>query len=713
MMIRRYIAIVCLFFSAIQGFATHIVGGEIFYDCVGANKYYVTLKLYLDCCPSCTPHDDAAAIGVFDAQGTVIQNHYFPLLRVTKVPPTLYAKCFTIPSNMCVNEIIYGDTLELPTIPGGYIVSYQRCCRNSDIVNITNAHAVGSTYQTFIDPSVPNRNNSSRYKGVPPLLLCVDVPFIFDNSAIDPDKDSIYYEFCSPFEGADPMSPMPDIPSTPPYAYVQYNTPYSGSYPIAASPVFQIDHKTGIITGTPRMIGRFVVGVCANEYRKGVLLNTNKRDYQFNVTNCPKSAEAYIPNQTVFCTGLTMAFSQNSFGANTYHWNFGDPTTTADTANTASPSWTYPATGTYNVMLIINQFTLCADTTFATIKIQNLLNPYFTPPPPKCMNEYMEGFMMQGTYSNAATLHWDFGSKATPSFSDKKDPGKVLYTTGGTYPVTLTVTENGCTKKYTDNINVMQKPEARYETEFPVACELRPVHFINKSTGPAPLTYAWTFGDDQLSKEESPYHTYKKVGTYSTNLVIASPNGCKDTFKLPATLTVNQLPTAGFDIDPKDTSVFYSQINLYDFSKTTTNCSMFWGDGSLSGNCSTGHEYTVPGTYKVTQIVENNGCFDTAYAQVIVRPEFVFWLPNAFTPSESEGLNDVYKPTLYGVYEYKFMIFDRWGLKLFETANPQEGWNGYINNRLCQQDVYIYKITFRDDVSQKGHQYYGHFTLVK
>ncbi|HSH65580.1 MAG TPA: PKD domain-containing protein, partial [Bacteroidia bacterium] len=503
------------------------------------------------------------------------------------------------------------------------------------------------------------------------------------------------------------------IPSAPPYAYVQYNAPYTGSYPIAASPAFKIDGHTGIITGTPNMIGRFVVGVCANEYRNGILLNTNKRDYQFNVTNCPKSAKAYIPDQTIFCSGLTIKFLQASSGANTYHWDFGDPGSTADTANVPFPSWTYSAIGTYPIMLIINQYTLCADTTYATIKVQNLLQPHFTPPPPKCMNEYLEEFVTQGTYSNTAKFSWNFGPKASPSVMDQLDPGKVLYTTGGTFPVTLTVTENGCTKKFTDSVHILQKPVAKFETEYPVSCELRPVHFINKSEGVSPMNYSWAFGDEHVSIEESPYHTYKKIGTYLTNLITLSANGCKDTFELPASLTINPLPTAGFDIDPKDTSVFYAQVHLYDSSMNTTNCSVFWGDRSISGNCTTDHNYTVPGTYTITQIVENNGCFDTAYARVIVRPEFVFWLPNAFTPGESAGLNDIYKPTLYGVHDYHFMIFDRWGQKLFETLNPDEGWNGYINNRLCQQDVYIYKIWFRDDVNLKAHQYIGHFTLVK
>lgn len=711
-MLRRYIAIVCLAFSALHGFARHIVGGEIYYDCVGGYRYYVTLKLYLDCCPGCTPEDDIAAIGVFNNKGEVVQNQLFPLLSKTNIPPTLYSKCFSVPPDICVNEIVYGDTLELPPIPGGYTISYQRCCRNADILNIVDARQVGSTYQAFIDPNLPSCNSSSRYKNLPPLVLCVGAPFEFDHSAIDPDNDSIYYEFCSPFEGATASYPMPDTPSTPPYSFVTYNPPYSGAYPIASSPAFKIDHKTGLITGTPNLIGRFVVGICASEYRNGVLLNVNKRDYQFNVTSCIKASVAYIPDQTIFCTGLTMNFVQNSTLATTYFWDFGDPTTNLDTSILATPSWTYPDTGTYTVTLIINKYTKCADTTTAKFKVQQLLGPYFFPPQPKCMNEYMEGFTPLGLFTDAATFKWTF-PMGTPSFANTKDPGKILYTKGGTFPVILTVTQKECMKQFVDTVRIFPRPEAKYETTSPKICGLVPVHFINKSTGVPPLAYEWSFGDDQISHDESPDHMYKKPGTYPTQLITASVNGCKDTFDLPAAIEVVQLPLADFDIDPKDTSIFYSEIHLYDHSKNTTACQMFWGDGTQPGNCSLGHLYTEIGTYQVMQIAENKGCFDTAYAKIVVRPEFRFWLPNAFTPGSSEGLNDVFKPTLFGVHDYRFLVFDRWGEKIFDTTNPQEGWNGYKNSRLCQQDVYVYKIIFKDDVSLKTHQYIGHFTLVR
>jgi gliding motility-associated-like protein len=47
------------------------------------------------------------------------------------------------------------------------------------------------------------------------------------------------------------------------------------------------------------------------------------------------------------------------------------------------------------------------------------------------------------------------------------------------------------------------------------------------------------------------------------------------------------------------------------------------------------------------------------------------------------------------------LVFNRWGELLFETKDPEAGWNGYYHGRLCQQDVYVYKIiaTYSDGQS--------------
>ena len=76
-------------------------------------------------------------------------------------------------------------------------------------------------------------------------------------------------------------------------------------------------------------------------------------------------------------------------------------------------------------------------------------------------------------------------------------------------------------------------------------------------------------------------------------------------------------------------------------------------------------------------------------------------------------MNDIFKPVVLGVHNYNFYIFDRWGELLYHTTNFQEGWNGYYQGTICPNDVYVYKITFADDVEDSNHKYIGKVTIVR
>ena len=117
---------------------------------------------------------------------------------------------------------------------------------------------------------------------------------MFDHSATDIDGDSLVYEFCNPL-----LTNVPGFyinpPGAPDYPDLVFNPGYSFDYPINSDPAFDIDPETGLITGTPTLMGQFVVGICVKEYRDGVLLSTTNRDFQFNVTQCDVQVIAAIP----------------------------------------------------------------------------------------------------------------------------------------------------------------------------------------------------------------------------------------------------------------------------------------------------------------------------------------------------------------------------------------------------------------------------------
>lgn len=294
----------CMAFTAN---ATHIIGGEFIYDCLGTDTagnytYVLTLKVYRDCSnPNNAAYDNPAFITIWDGAGIpgVVSNISIPFPGAIQLPFVSSDPCFIPPSGVCVEEAIYTDTVVVPPSATGYIFAYQRCCRNNSIINIVNPGSTGATYFESV-PDTILCNSSPRFTNFPPIALCVNRPLVFDHSATDPDGDSLVYYICSPYEGADNINSMPTVTSSPPFTPLTFLGPgYTAGNPITGSPALAIDPVTGILTVTPTQLGQFVVGVCCDEYRNGVLIGTHHRDFQFNVTNCDQITPVEISSGSI------------------------------------------------------------------------------------------------------------------------------------------------------------------------------------------------------------------------------------------------------------------------------------------------------------------------------------------------------------------------------------------------------------------------------
>ena len=99
--------------------ASHLVGGELSYRCLGGNNYEVTLKIYRDCINGQAPFDNEAAVFIYDASGAHIQTLLLPFPGSTQVPSTINNPCFTPPANVCVEEAVDQQTVNLSVSSGG------------------------------------------------------------------------------------------------------------------------------------------------------------------------------------------------------------------------------------------------------------------------------------------------------------------------------------------------------------------------------------------------------------------------------------------------------------------------------------------------------------------------------------------------------------------------------------------------------------------
>lgn len=299
------IAFLCVFsVSRVQ--ATHIVGAELFYECVDSltNTYDVTLVLYRDCFAGQALFDDPLYLFIFYANtGTIFQT-----ISVSKPPqtpqiqPNDWSSCVATTPNICVERGVYKTTVTLPPQLGGYNIGWARCCRNAAITNLQTPLQEGITFLAHVPgPTVATCNSMPEFDQIPPVFLCANQQFAFDHSATDPDGDSLVYALTNPYTGLNvsgagagnpnfggpqpAVDPIGNQMGPPPYQNVVFAPGYGFNDPFGSGN-FIIDPQTGFITVTPTAAGIYVFSISVFEYRNGVLLSENRRDFQIHVLNC-------------------------------------------------------------------------------------------------------------------------------------------------------------------------------------------------------------------------------------------------------------------------------------------------------------------------------------------------------------------------------------------------------------------------------------------
>lgn len=273
--------------SSFSAKATHIVGGEIYYDSLGNNQYKITFEIYRDC-SSFTDYDNPLDYTIFYGDGTIWSQFSVMIFSRDTLPIVYDDPCVTPPDDICIERAIYIDTVTLPFDVLGYYIAYQRCCWANNIENIVDPANNGITLTNYIPGSslIDIHNQSARFINYPPLVLCSNNTLTFDHSAFDPDGDSLAYELAAPYLGGNSGNVTPNPETAPPYTDVTWQPGFSTTVPFGAGSSVLVDPVTGSIDFTPSLIGNYVAGVAVKEYRDGVLINTKIRTFGYRVVGC-------------------------------------------------------------------------------------------------------------------------------------------------------------------------------------------------------------------------------------------------------------------------------------------------------------------------------------------------------------------------------------------------------------------------------------------
>lgn len=634
---KRFIAaslLLCLFIFSGNLKATHIVGGYLSYDCLGPDPvnpgfvdYRITMRIFVDCQfgnPNAFP--TFIPITVFGNNGVIVDSTIIltNLISSDTLDPNINNPCVVPDNSVCVREFVFDGTVSLAANQAHAIV-HQRCCKSSQVDNLPPPSGdFGSTYAIEIPAfNLVNCNSTPVYDTIPPLYFCVGFDVNIDLSATDPDpNDSLVYSLCSPLSYNDRMNPAPQVASQPPYAPLTFDAPFSPQDPFPANPQLTIDSRTGRLNGTPSNIGRYVFGVCIEEYRNGVLLNTYRREIEVTTRVCDVIVNSAVQMQEQFCDGLTVQFGNNSTPntINNYFWDFGVSGVASDTSVEFEPQFTYPAPGNYTITLIsYPAFPACSSVTTANFEVRPLLEPGIVTDGLLCRDSNSVDFSVGGAFSSAiATYRWDFGTAASIAQSTSETVDDVEFTGAEPYPVQLIVSENNCSDTIMLDLGLFDNPTVDFSLSDSAGCFPLPVTFNPTVSPQSGVEYLWDFGDNTSSTLESPTHTYTANGIYDVSLRINTTSGCVDTLTLVKEDAVvvsldSSTNEVGFIIS-QDTGcapieVFFTDTSIFEGA---ANFKWFFGDGDSSTLQNPSHIYDDEGIFDVQLILETTEkCVDT------------------------------------------------------------------------------------------------------
>lgn len=319
-----------------------------------------------------------------------------------------------------------------------------------------------------------------------------------------------------------------------------------------------------------------------------------------------------------------ISFTNNTNGFYSSYWSFGD----GDTSSANSPMHTYSAPGTYTVTLTVQNIGGCTDTYTDVVTI------YPPPSPGMSFTGTCEGNPFQftgilGGNSSGATWLWNFGNNAT---STLQNPA-YTFPAPGSYPVTLSVTNNGCTTTIIQTVNVQPKPVVSISAN--TVCLGTSTSFTNNSSVAAGTItgWGWDFNNDGQTDNTSqnPLNINFNPGTFTVNLTATSSYGCVGSGS--TTVTVYNLPMSAFtDVNNclHANSVFTNNSSA-PVGSTIVLYNWDFGDGTFATGFQPPHVYSAPGTFQVgLKVTTNFGCVSTDN-----KPITIFNLPTVSFTSNS------------------------------------------------------------------------------
>lgn len=373
------------------------------------------------------------------------------------------------------------------------------------------------------------------------------------------------------------------------------------------------------------------------------------------------------------CIGNPMQFRDSTLSnAISWQWDFDRANPGTATSTLRNPTHTYTTPGTYNVRLIADRGCGVLDTIEKPVTIGlNLPVDLGSDTAFICVGDTLN----IGSNVGTATYQWFTGSPGSWLISPNDTTNTLRPSTSGWYR--LTADNGACDGEDSIYVLINNTP---VDVNLGNDILLCPGATVTIDAGNPGSTYLWSTGATSQTISVSVADTF---------WVTASFQGCTDTD------TVIVFADSLGRVNVMNDTTLCPEIGELLIDASAFGVAFLWSTGSLDPVLTV--EDT--GTYSVI-INTAAGCLVTDTILVSYSCPTQVLVPNAFTPN-GDNLNDTFKPLLTAVdVGYEFLIYNRWGQRVYFTNNVADGWNGKVNGTDAEEGYYSYVIRYFTNVER-------------
>ena len=429
-------------------------------------------------------------------------------------------------------------------------------------------------------------------------------------------------------------------------------------------------------------------------------VGSNVATMTITIQDCsiPTITASFTPSRVDICVGECITFTEASTGVGIIGWGWQFTNGTPPTAIVQNPGTVcFNVVGVQNVTLTVTDGTIFDDTTIAiTVHALPTVTANASPGITICAGDPL---VLSG--GGASSYVWDNSVIDGVSFTPASTQ---TYTVTGTdifgceNTASVTVTLTACVPmvagfSYPDNI-----------------CIGDCITLQDTSIG-APISWTWDFGGGatpNTSNDQNPIVCFDATGTFNIQLTTTDAGGNNSS-------TTNSISVFGL---PTVTATLDTIIDIGGIADLIANGSgpgTYWwtpAEGDIDcDTCSTTWARPEIDTDFMVTFTDVNGCKMTDTVFVIVNFVEGIGVPQAFSPNDDSN-NDILFVKGYGIVAMNFVIYNRYGERVFESSDQNIGWDGTFKGKDENPGVFVWVLEYTF-INGSGGVMSGNTTLVR